>query len=330
MTPPKNISIIKQNPSNRVNQMRKKIIITGCSGFIGKALTQHLLNLDQYDIIGIDIKEPPLEFFKGSSYEGFHFNFISCDLSKEFNDNDIRVMYEKFHCQGLSFWENVTFIHLAANVGSSKFDTLENGYQNCIIDSNVMKMTGICSVDKFVFASSSEVYGSSKKPFSETSDFKVYNLPRGFYAANKINTEYVIQSKFENYLICRLFNIVGPGQVHESSIIPKLVHQIKNDLEIDLTPNGVRCYCHVDDCVKSIAKLLDNGCSGIYNIGNPNNKVSNTDLYEIIKDKINPSFNKLNILNSEYISCRIPDIKKLEPIYKPQINLNSIVDDLIK
>ena len=70
-------------------------------------------------------------------------------------------------------------------------------------------------------------------------------------------------------IITRGNNVYGPNQYFEK-VIPKFIHQLKNNKKITIQGDGkcVRDFLHVNDTVDAFIKILEKGTIGeIYNIG---------------------------------------------------------------
>ena len=175
------------------NQVKEKILVTGCAGFIGLHICRKLLD-DGYIILGIDnlnnyydqsLKLRRLEILQG--YENFHFEKIDISNFSLLNDY-IKINNPK------------KIVNLAAQAGVRY--SLEN--PNSYIQSNIagfMNLLEACRYNKIeglIYASSSAVYGlNHKAPFKEHSKI---NNPSSGYAVSKITNELMAKSYY-NLLI---------------------------------------------------------------------------------------------------------------------------------
>ena len=183
------------------------ILVTGCAGFIGFHLTKKLL-LNNKKVIGIDCindyyskskKYQRLDIIKKES----NFKFLKIDL------NDYKQTYQK-----LKKYKIDKVIHLAAQPGvrisvKHPHNTLK---QNLISFLNIIEISRVKKVNKFIYASSSSIYGDSKIfPFNEK-DFQ--NIPVSVYGATKLSNEIIADSFARNFkLNCvglRFFTVYGP------------------------------------------------------------------------------------------------------------------------
>ena len=174
----------------------KKIGVTGGSGFIGQHLIKYLLKKN-YKIKSCDLINP-----KNIILNNKNFIFKKIDIYDE------KTL--------LSFFSDVDcIIHLAASLG---VQNTEKNSLDCL-DINILGTKKILNVvkknkiKKFIFSSSSEVYGDQKKfPLREDYEFRV----KSTYALSKITSEFYVRSyskKFNlNCNIVRFFNVYGEDQ----------------------------------------------------------------------------------------------------------------------
>jgi UDP-glucuronate 4-epimerase len=127
-------------------------------------------------------------------------------------------------------------------------------------------------VEKFVYASSSSVYGLSKhSPFREDSPL---GLPASPYAASKIAGEAYCHTYHHlsgmPVTCLRFFTVYGPRQRPDMAI-HRFSRLILNGNEITLFGDGSsrRDYTFIDDIIGGVTAALER-CSGydVYNLGN--------------------------------------------------------------
>ena len=186
-----------------------KILLTGFAGFIGSHLCERLLS-EGYEIIGIDefndyydpaIKEKNTEGFKNNK----NFHQYKADIR---NKNILKEIFET-HKPGI-------IVHLAARAGvrPSLKEPLLYEEVNVLGTLNLLELARIYNCKKFIFGSSSSVYGECKNiPFKETElDLK----PISPYGVSKLTGErycYAYNHLFKLPVIClRFFTVYGPRQ----------------------------------------------------------------------------------------------------------------------
>ncbi len=190
----------------------KVILITGCAGFIGAALTKKFLT-ENYRVIGIDnlndyydqnLKKDRLKDinnFVESNNDIWDFHKLSIDnleaINSVFSDTKPNIV-----------------INLAAQAGVRYSINNPESYfnSNLIGFFNILENCKKHKVDHLVYASSSSVYGSNNKyPFNEN---EALNQPLSFYAATKISNEVMAYSYSNIYNLSitglRFFTVYGP------------------------------------------------------------------------------------------------------------------------
>jgi len=181
-------------------------LVTGAAGFIGSQLCKKLI-LDGAHILAVDgftdfyprwLKEKNIQPLTKHP----HFKLISHDLF----DMDLSNIMEKI---------DVVF-HLAAQAGvrtswGSDFSIYTKN--NIDVTQRLLEAAKTSSIKKFIYASSSSVYGLSPQlPMSETSTLCPYSP----YGVTKLAAENLCFLYHKNYGIpcvsLRFFTVYGPGQ----------------------------------------------------------------------------------------------------------------------
>tara|TARA_B100000575_G_C23089154_1_gene627849 strand:- start:345 stop:1304 length:960 start_codon:yes stop_codon:yes gene_type:complete len=256
----------------------KRVLVTGCSGFIGMHLSKNLLE-DGFFVCGVDnmndyydvsLKEARLNLL----YEYENFSFEKLDIG---NLNDVNAVFQKFDPQ--------IVVNLAAQAGVRY--SLQNPH--IYIQTNIVGFTNIieaCRLNKtssLIYASSSSVYGGNKKmPFSI--DDRV-DKPISIYAASKKANELIAHTYSHLYGLrttgLRFFTVYGPwGRPDMAMYI--FTDKIKNNQEIPVFNYGnmKRDFTYIDDIVKGVRSSMENNylCE-VFNLGN--NRCE--DIYTMIK-----------------------------------------------
>ena len=155
-----------------------------------------------------------------------------------------------------------TIIHLAARAGvrPSIKDPFLYAKVNCIGTLNLLEMAKTFQVKKFLFASTSSVYGANEKaPFSEDDPVEKMVSP---YAATKRACELFCRNYYELYKIpmccIRFFTVYGPRQRPDMAI-HKFTKALFEGREIEMFGDGSseRDYTYVSDIVDGVMRALD-------------------------------------------------------------------------
>ena len=281
------------------------ILVTGCAGFIGFHLVNDLLSRN-FKVLGIDninsYYDDKLKIDRIRILEKFkNFIFLKKDLSN----------FQKLKKSLKEFKFNL-IIHLAAQPGvrfslENPHITLSNNLGSFI---NILEIARIRAVKKFIYASSSSVYGEAKIfPFTETDT----NIdPISIYGASKLSNEILAKSYSKNFsLTCiglRFFTVYGPFGRPDMAYF-KFSKFNKENKIIDIYNNGkmLRDFTYITDIIFAIRKVIKINFKDknlILNIG----KGKPNKLIELIKllEKYQKNTMKKNYVNN------IPtgDIKK--------------------
>ncbi|MCK1981940.1 MULTISPECIES: GDP-mannose 4,6-dehydratase [Peribacillus] len=266
------------------------ILVTGGAGFIGSNLCDLLLakgekviNLDNFN----DYYDPKLKFENTkNNMENENYKLVKGDI------RDLTLLDKLFSTEKIN-----AVIHLAAMAGvrPSIEDPLLYQDVNIRGTMHLLEMCKNYGVKKFIFASSSSVYGNNKTvPFTETD---VVDFSISPYAATKKSGEVLCHVYHDLYnldiISLRFFTVYGPRQRPDLAI-HKFTKLIKEGKEIPFYGDGStkRDYTYIDDIIDGIVKSLEY-------------LVSNTNVYEILnlgesrtislKEMVNVLENELSI-----------------------------------
>lgn len=184
----------------------RRVLVTGCAGFIGSHLAESLLN-DRVEVVGIDCfndnyarREKLRNLRHLTSWESFE--FIPIDLARGSLEDVVTG------CD--------LIFHLAAEPGvrtswGSRYEQyLRN---NVLATQHLLEALRVRPQTRFVYASSSSVYGDSElRPTPETEDLR----PRSPYGQTKAAMEYLCSLYRMNFGLdvvgLRYFTVFGPRQ----------------------------------------------------------------------------------------------------------------------
>lgn len=242
-------------------------MVTGCAGFIGSHVVDRLLDMGE-NVAGID------------NFDLFYDPRIKMRNIEHNMDNEKFVFYradirERSEMEKI-FKENKadTIIHLAARAGVRP--SIQNPllYEDVNIRGtlNLLELGKKGNIKKFVFGSSSSIYGVNEKiPFSEEDTVERIISP---YAASKRACEIFCYNYHHLYgipMVClRFFTVYGPRQRPEMAI-HKFTRSIDRGKEIEMYGNGTsrRDYTYISDIVDGIIAALDKKFDfEIINLGN--------------------------------------------------------------
>lgn len=234
----------------------RSIVVTGAAGFIGSHVSEALIargdrviGLDNFDpYYDVAIKRRNLTDLQASD----RFRLIEGDI------RDPQAVEEAFTAEGPV--DGV--IHLAARAGVRPSIEQPVDYATTNVEGtvNLLEAARRHEVGRFVFGSSSSVYGASNTvPFSED---QPTDRPISPYAATKIAGEALCYTWHHLYrlpmVVLRFFTVFGPRQRPDLAI-NKFVRLLEADEPIPQFGDGSssRDYTFVADIARGILAALD-------------------------------------------------------------------------
>lgn len=221
-----------------------KMLITGGAGFIGSHLADLLVS-QNYDVVVID--NLSLGAMENINHLANHkkFKFIKEDLLRS---DQLKKIFRKNKFDAV--------FHLAANsdiqnsAGNPGID-LENTF---LTTWNLLECCRLFCVNKFVFASSSAVYGDTTRKLSEASGPL---SPVSYYGAGKLASEgficaYSSMNDIQSWII-RFPNVVGERATH--GVIHDFIERLKtNPKQLTILGDGrqKKPYLYVKDLAEAV------------------------------------------------------------------------------
>lgn len=303
----------------------KKILITGAAGFIGSNLSNKIekSNLN-WDITLVDnLSSGKIEFLDSCLHE----KLIISDFSAENILNKIKNKEFDY------------VFHLAAKpaVGYSVEYPYESNNEN--VD-KTLKLLEACreNIKKFIFSSSSAIYGDIKAlPIFENNE-KNPNSPYGLqkYIIEQYLTIFKKLYNF-NFIGLRYFNVYGRnnlGNSAYSTAVSAWLYAIKNNIELRFDGDGEqsRDMCHVDDIVNANILAAVSDCNeGFFNVGT-GKSITNNEILELLKLKFNNIKIKQAPARHGDVKHTLADIKLTEEYldYLPEIKFEDGLNDTIE
>jgi nucleoside-diphosphate-sugar epimerase len=275
-----------------------KVLVTGVAGFIGSSIAHKLLDRG-YDVCGIDsitdYYDPALKKSNLSRLDARRFHFVESDI----NTTELSGLLEDVQ----------VVIHQAGQPGVRK--SWGRDFED-YMDSNVRATQKLLesvkesnSVKKFIYASSSSLYGNAETyPTTETA----VPLPRSPYGVTKLAAEHLCGVYAQNYgvntIALRYFTVYGPRQRPDMAFT-RFCKAAATGGKITVYGDGkqIRDFTYIDDVVAAniAAIYADTKPGTVMNIAG-GSSVSVNDVLALIQ-QFAPSD-----LNVDYIGSALGDV----------------------
>ena len=248
-----------------------RILVTGAAGFIGSALCEQLM-LSNHEVTAVD----NFSDYYDVSLKRLRVKELLSPLSLEVLNLDIcdQSKVEKI----IASSNPEVVIHLAAQAGVRLSVSESRKYvdSNLVGFSNVLISTIEKKVPKFLYASSSSVYGDKAEiPYSETES----NLhPSSFYGSTKLANELLVPTLVKNSETVarglRFFTVYGPWGRPDMAYFRMIANAIVGT-EFNFFGDGSieRDFTFINDAVRSVINLTlelegrQPGFSDVVNLG---------------------------------------------------------------
>lgn len=245
----------------------RKVLVTGCAGFIGSHLTDALLRRGD-EVVGVDNFDP----------------FYSPRLKRAFLEGALRspkftlvegdILDKPLMERAFSEHKPEVVVHLAAKAGVR--ESIENPelYTRVNIEGTalLLRLSVKHRAGKFVFASTSAVYGARDSiPFREDDPCET---PASPYGATKRGAEVLCYTFHHLYklpiVVLRFFTVYGPRQRPDMAV-HKFTRQIVRGEPVTMFGDGTsgRDYTYIDDIIEGVLAAIDRDLGGfkVINLG---------------------------------------------------------------
>jgi UDP-glucuronate 4-epimerase len=242
-----------------------KVLVTGAAGFIGSHLCERLLG-DRFVVVGVDnfddFYDPQIKRRNiAGCLENENFELVEADIRD-------RAAMDDAVGRGVD-----VIVHLAAKAGVRPSIAQPLLYSDVNINGTgvLLEAAKEQRVGKFIFGSSSSVYGNNEKvPFSEDDNV---DFPISPYAATKKACELICHTYHHLYgmsITClRYFTVYGPRQRPDLAV-HKFASLIEQGKPISIYGDGTmsRDFTYIGDIIDGTVAVI-NKCFGfnIYNLG---------------------------------------------------------------
>lgn len=298
---------------------KMKCVITGGGGFVGSHFVRKLLE-EGHEVIVFD----NLSSGRSKNLDPFAdhkaYSFVKGDVT---NKESVSKVLTK---------DVDSVFHLSSVVGVKNYckDPLNVVDVNILGTRNVLEFA-LKNEIKFVFTSTSEVFGKNPKvPWSEDDDRVVGStkIDRWSYSTSKAMCEHMIFALHKNQgfpgVVVRYFNIYGPGQQPYFVISQSIYKALRGEKPLLYdSGNQTRCFTYIDDAIEGtlLAFKSPKAVGEAFNIGS-SKETKIKDAIHLInslsgkKDTHWEEFDTTRQYGNKYedIERRVPDVSKAKKL----------------
>ena len=234
--------------------MKKRVLVTGGAGFIGAHLI-HALSSQNFEVLGVD------NFSDYYSVSMKRARIADLDIEDVITKADISNK-DEFGYIIKNFSPEVV-VNLAAQGGvrASKQDPYPYILTNQVGFINALTLSVKNGVQKFIYASSSSVYGNSQNINLSESD--KLNAPESLYGLSKLANE-LMAKHFETGSLqkigLRLFTVYGPWGRPDMAMFRLLASaKIEERFKLTASLDLIRDFTYIQDVVRVISEIISEG-----------------------------------------------------------------------
>ncbi|MCK8816300.1 GDP-mannose 4,6-dehydratase [Natroniella sulfidigena] len=302
-----------------------KALVTGVAGFIGSNLAEKLLE-EGYQVIGVDcftdyysrdLKEKNLSFFR--DHKNFKFieaDIINLDLKELLSDIDY-IFHQAAQAGVRASWGKDFDIYTDCNIRATQ---------------RLLEVAKESDIKKFIYASSSSVYGDTDNlPMKETNRLQ----PVSPYGVSKLAAEHLCYLYWKNFgvptISLRYFTVFGPRQRPDMAF-HIFIKEILTDGKITIFGDGKqsRNFTYVGDVVQANVLAAESDLEGeVFNVGGGGERVKLNTTIQMMEDIIGKKVAKEHqaVAKGDVRHTEADESKIREMLgYEPQVGLREGVE----
>ena len=251
--------------------MKKVILLTGATGFLGSQIADVLVN---NDIQLVALKRKNSDCYRCNSFKN-KINWVDIDAEGYWKGKVINLRPTHIiHCAWIG-------------VEAHERNNIKTQIQNISFLSDLLEISRVMKLIQFISLGSQAEYGILNSKVSEDSIVK----PVSSYGATKVASQQILRtfcnSNKIKWIWLRLFSFIGEYE-NKNWLIPSLIDNIIKGKVMDMTAGEQKySYMFAKDFALIILKIINSNVeSGVYNVSG-DELISLKELVNLIGEKLN-------------------------------------------
>lgn len=302
----------------------KRILITGGAGFIGTAIAEKIADANEIVLFDQRFDGMPVSFSGLPRHKN-----VRCVTGDILDTAAVKELTSSVD----------VIIHLAALVGVRNVlrRSRETIKVNFTGTSNLLAATEGRSLERFVYFSTSEVFGVNSFRVDEMISPSIGSVTeaRWSYAIAKLAGEHLLHAYHRELelpsVIIRPFNVFGPNRLGDHAMLRFIVAGLTNaPMEIHGDGSQIRSWCYIDDFVDGVLRTIvrPEAIGQDFNLGNAANTLTIYDLAKRVRDMLEAT-SPIKFVKVDFsdIDIRVPRTMKAEDLldFRPVYELEEAV-----
>ncbi len=224
--------------------IKKRILITGANGMLGKSLCRFFSNQKNVRLLACSRDDKPV--LNGIDYSHF-------DLSKRDSVKNVVLNFYPDYIINASAYTNVDLSETER----------EEAWKVNVKGVEYLSETARILDTRIIHISSDYIFDGRNGPYSENEKPN----PLGYYARTKLAGENVLKISGVLYTILRTNVLYGSSSNCKVDFVRWLINSIREGKEVKIVSDQINNPTFVEDLVQGISKVIEYNKTGVYNIG---------------------------------------------------------------